>query len=442
MKEHQNTEWKASWHEDYLKWIVGFANAQGGRLYLGVDDDGKVIGLKDAEALLETLPNKIRDLTGIIPEVNLLDEAGKEYLEIKVAPYNVPVSLRGQYYYRSGATKQELKGAALTEFLLRKTGRSWDDISEPAASLSDLDENSIKQFRQDASKAGRVPEDVLSLSTEELLAKLRLVDEDGNLKRAAIILFGKGRRLYMNMVVKMGRFLSDSDIHFQETEEGNLFQLLQAVPVQLDRKFFVKTIRFEGMHRIEEPPYPPTALREALLNALVHRDYAGTQIQLRVYDDKLMLWNEGMLPEGMSPDMLRGPHNSRPRNPLLAEVCYKAGYIEAWGSGTLKIIRTCIEAGLPEPEITENSGGVLVTMHNKGSLKQAVENAASADLNERQQWALSQVETANRLISKEYTAQFAISGTLARRELSQLVASGLLKKHGTDGRAVFYTKAD
>ncbi len=107
----------------------------------------------------------------------------------------------------------------------------------------------------------------------------------------------------------------------------------------LNNKFLTKHIDFEGLQRIEKGEYPVAALREMLLNALVHKNYSGAQIQLRVYDDKISIWNEGTLPEGLSFEALKRQHPSRPRNPLIADVCFKGGYIDAWGRGTLKIIR-------------------------------------------------------------------------------------------------------
>ena len=135
MAEQQTIEYKQSWHDDYLKTIVGFANSQGGTIYIGRNDKGKVVGVADHARLLETLPNKIRDLLGIMPQVNRLEESGLQYIEIVTLAYTVPISLRGTYYIRIGSTTQELKGNALTEFLLRKTGKTWDDVREPSASI-------------------------------------------------------------------------------------------------------------------------------------------------------------------------------------------------------------------------------------------------------------------------------------------------------------------
>ncbi|MNP95913.1 Divergent AAA domain protein [compost metagenome] len=363
MSESQNTEWKRSWHDDYLKWICGFANAVGGIIYIGKDDDGVVTHLENHKALMESLPNKIRENLGIICDVNLHDEEGKKYIEIRVNPYSVPVSLRGRYYYRSGSSKMEMTGNTLNEFLLKKAGKTWDDVIEEGAGLDDIDDNSINSFVKDALKSGRMPNDIGELSTVELLEKIRLLDQ-GKLKRAAIILFGKDpNRFYPNIKVKIGRFgVNDADLRFQEVEEGNIIELLKTVPNQLNYKFFTKPIDFEGLLRIEKDEYPVAAVREMLLNALVHRSYMGSMIQMRVYDNKLNIWNEGLLPEGMDFESLKHHHISRPRNPLIADVCFKAGYIDSWGRGTLKIYEACKEMGLPEPVITSMDGGILVTV--------------------------------------------------------------------------------
>jgi ATP-dependent DNA helicase RecG len=144
MKENQNIEFKTSWRDDYLKWICGYANAEGGVLYIGKDDKGKVIGLSNIEKLLEDIPNKVRDILGIMVDVNLKSEKKKEYLEIVVDPYPYPVSYRGEYHYRSGSTKQELKGAALDRFLLSKQGKHWDGVPVPNLKLADFDKKNNK----------------------------------------------------------------------------------------------------------------------------------------------------------------------------------------------------------------------------------------------------------------------------------------------------------
>jgi ATP-dependent DNA helicase RecG len=131
MKESQQVEWKESWRDDHLRWVSGFANAEGGVLVVGRDDKGEAVGLPDAKRLLVELPNKIRDLLGIVVDVNLRSDGRHEYLEVVTPAYPSPISYRGHYYQRSGSTLQELKGAALDRFLLRRQGRTWDGVPLP-----------------------------------------------------------------------------------------------------------------------------------------------------------------------------------------------------------------------------------------------------------------------------------------------------------------------
>ncbi len=150
MAESQNIEWKESWRDEYLKWICGFANAQGGKIYIGTNDDGTVIGIQDSKKLMEDIPNKVRDILGIIVDVNLLAEDEKEYIEICVSPNTYPVNYRGEYHYRSGSTKQLLKGQALNQFLLKKTGITWDSVPIQDVAVRDLRNDSFDIFREQA----------------------------------------------------------------------------------------------------------------------------------------------------------------------------------------------------------------------------------------------------------------------------------------------------
>jgi len=435
MAEQQNVEYKTNWHDDYLKWICGFANANGGILYIGKDDNGNLVDVTDYKKLMEDLPNKIRDMLGVMAEVNLLQEKGRHCIEIKIPPYLVPISFRGRYYYRSGSTKQELIGNALNEFLLKKSGKTWDDVIEPRAAITDIYEKSVAKFLKAAERAGRLPEDE-NLPLPELLEKLRL-SENGQLKRAAIVLFGKDPgRFYANMMVKIGRFgKTDDDLKFEETEEGNLIHCLQEIPTQLNRKFFTKTIDFEGLQRIEKGEYPVAALREMLLNALVHRDYMGSNIQIRMYDDKFCIWNEGFLPKGLSLDALKRQHPSRPRNPVIADVCFKGGYIDAWGRGILKMINACKQAGLPEPEIKEQDGGLLVILLKD---RYTEEQLSKMGLNERQRKAVLYVKEKGEITNSQYQRLCHISKSTATRDIKELESRSIFINKGTKGSSAVY----
>ena len=155
-KEQQNIEWKETWKDDYLKWICGFANAHGGKIYIGKNDNGEVTGIKNARKLLEDIPNMVRDVLGIIVDVNLYSEENKDYLEIVTLPCSYPVSYKGEYHYRSGSTKQVLKGVALTQFISEKTGITWDSTAIENLSIDDFWRESFDIFRQQALLSNRM----------------------------------------------------------------------------------------------------------------------------------------------------------------------------------------------------------------------------------------------------------------------------------------------
>ena len=140
MSESQNVEWKESWRDEYLKWICGFANAQGGKIYIGTNDDGTVIGVQDSKKLMEDIPNKV----------------GKDYIEICVNSNSYPVNYKGEYHYRSGSTKQQLKGQALNQFLLQKTGITWDSVPIQGVTIQDLRNDSFDIFREQAVFLNRI----------------------------------------------------------------------------------------------------------------------------------------------------------------------------------------------------------------------------------------------------------------------------------------------
>ena len=420
MTESQNIEYKSSWHDDYLDWVCGFANAQGGRIYIGMNDKGEVVGLENSRELSEKIPNKIRNTMGITAEVNLLkdkDDDKKTYIEIVVQPYSVLISIRGRYFYRSGSVKHELTGVALNEFLLKKAGQTWDNVIEPRATFDDIDENSVKQYLVISKEKGRLP-DFDGLTTEQIFNKLHLT-ENGQLKRAAIILFGKDPcRFYPNVYVKIGRFgKDDKDLRYQDVEEGNIIILLRNVLERLEQKYLIKNITFEGMYRIETLEYPKLALREMLLNSMVHRSYMGSFSQMRVYDNRINLWNEGCLPEGITLQALKLEHTSKPRNLLIADVCFKGGLIDAWGRGTITIIDECKASGLPEPELTERDGGFLVTLFKN---RFSAEQLQQLGLNERQIKAVLYVKEKGKITNAEYQKINKISRQMATNELHNL----------------------
>lgn len=281
MPENQNVEWKESWRDDYLKWICGFANAQGGKIYIGIDDAGQVVGVKDSRKLLEDIPNKVRDVLGIIVDVNVLHSQGKDYVEVSVEPNGYPVNYRGEYYYRSGSTKQQLTGQALNQFLLRKTGLTWDSVPVQGVAIEDLRNDSFDIFREQAHLSRRMDRKDVDAPKERLLDNLNLL-EDGLLKRAAILLFHHNPEKWIpGAYVKIGYFESDSELRYQDEIHGSLLEQAERVVDLIFTKYLRADISYQGVTRVETYPFPRDAIREAVFNAIVHK-YYGSLIPIQV----------------------------------------------------------------------------------------------------------------------------------------------------------------
>ena len=207
MPEHQEVEWKESWRDEYLKWLCGYANAHGGTLFIGKDDDGNVVGVKNSKKLLEDLPNKIVSALGIVADVNLRTEGQKDYIEIFVEKYPSLISCHGKYYYRSGSVLREITGKELDRALLKSQGRTWDGVPLPKLSASDLKPDAIALFKQKAISRGRLSEEDASVSNDILMENLRLIDEDGYLTRAAMLAFHRDpERWVTGAYIKIGFF--------------------------------------------------------------------------------------------------------------------------------------------------------------------------------------------------------------------------------------------
>ena len=357
MAESQNIEYKESWRDEYLKWLCGFANAQGGTIYIGIDDAGNVVGVKNIKKLMEDIPNKIQSGLGIVADVNKLTKDGKDYLEIKVKPSSFPISYHGEFHYRSGATKQQLTGIALSEFIMQKTGFRWEDVTVDNITVDDLDEESFRIFRREAKRRQRMTDDELNIPNAELLEKLHLI-VDGKLKRSAVLLFYHDPAVVQNgSHVQIGRFGEGADILYQDMLEGSLISTADKVVDLIYLKYLKAKITFEHDRRVETYPFAREAVREAVYNAIIHNCYMyGSPIQIRIEDDAMIISNSCILPEGWTVDTLMEPHNSRPYNPDIANVFYRAGYIEHWGRGIQKICDACKELGaeLPVYELIGN----------------------------------------------------------------------------------------
>ena len=258
------------------------------------------------------------------------------------------------------------------------------------------------------------------------------------LKRAAILLFHPfPEKFVTGSYIKIGYFQSDDELIFQDAIHGNLFEQIEKTIDLLFTKYIKAEISYEGIIRVEKYEYPKEAIREALLNAVAHKDYSGgVPIQISVYRDKIIFWNEGQLPENWTIKNLLVKHASRPYNPDIAIALFRSGYIESWGRGTIKILNECKQSGIPEPVFSYDSSDMSVEfrkdIYNEKYLK-------SLNLNERQIKAVLYLKEKGKINNSDYQNLNNVSRETATRDLKELINKQLMKPSGQKGAGAFYT---
>ena len=432
MREEQDIEFKKEWRNEHLKTIAGFANTEGGVMCIGIDDNGRTVALSNIKKLLEDIPNTIRNKLQITPSVKIEEKDDREVIKITVNSSDFPVFLDGKINIRSGSTTQELKGSELTNFLLEKTGKTWDSLTVDAT-FDDLDLETFEYFKRLA--IDRLPE-IKNASYKTIFKNLELITNDEKLTRALIFLFGKKpQTFFITAQSRVGRFKTPTEILDTVIADGNLFKqldtLMNAIKKHLNVRFEIK-----GIERKDVWDYPLEALREAVINALIHKDYLSTaEMQIKIYDDRLWIWNPGKLPKQLTIESLKIEHSSFPKNPLIASVFYYAGFIERWGSGTKRMIDLCKVQGLPEPEFKEEFCGISVYFRKDIYTEEYLRKFG---LNERQIKAVMYVKERGRITNKEYQAINNVSNKTAYLELSNTVERAVFKVEGR-GKSTIYT---
>ncbi len=423
--------------------LCAFLNQGGGRVLFGVTPAGVAKGQQIAERTIEELGTECRRINPpVFPTIERIPLDGtRDVIVVSVdrGPLR-PYTYRGDAYGRVGNTTQVLSADQYQRMLFERlhSEQRWENQLATGWSVDDLDLTEVRRTVTEALRFGRLVE---TPGTEplDMLTGLGLL-QDGVLLRAAAVLFGKTDRLHSAMpqcLLRVARFRGKHKIDFHDNRQfnGNAFVLLANA-----ERFLLDTLpiagRFESdrIQRIDEPLYPIMATREAIANALCHRDYSigGGSIGVAVYDDRLEISSSGPLPFGLTPEKLFAPHRSQPWNPLIARTFYRRGIIEEWGSGTLKMAEAVRDAGLPDLEIEDSTGEVIVRFRHDRSLRPPPVYGASSP-RQRRDLILHLLDgAADGLTRPEIRARLGpeVSDRQVRRTLEELQAAGLIVSPG------------
>lgn len=444
--ESETVEFKKSTGEwkEIVETISAFANKKGGVILVGVNKKKNICGVSIGKGTIEDLTNKILNNTEpkIYPEVGIQSLNKKKIIYIKVDAYPYDVVLAfGKPFKRVGKNTVRMNNDEYKRKILEIHKRElyFDGQICPEAKFSDIDEKKVKEFLRKAREKRKLDIDE-TLSTKGILRKLKLMKGE-DLTNACILLFSKNPQdFFIQAGVKCIRFkgtdITADMLDFKDAE-GNLFQQVEETENFIFRNIGLRAwLEDRKIERQEKWEYPPKAVREALVNAVVHRDYRSSgKVQVRIYDDRIEFWNPGRLPSSWTPETLKEEHTSEPFNPLIFKMFFWVGEVEEVGSGTNKIVSWCKEWGLPEPEFGISGTSIFVRIR-KDILTE--DYLRQLGLNERQIKAVMYVKKEGKITNKEYRTLFGGSDRTALRDLTGLCKKGILQKIGTIGRKIEY----
>jgi ATP-dependent DNA helicase RecG len=434
-----------------LKTIVAFANTAGGLIIIGRSPEGNIVGIEDIFKAEEKLANAIADSISpiILPEIEIVTIQGKNLIVLKVSHWKGPFYIRSLgipngVFVRLGSTSRPA-GTELIAELQRSTSLTSFD-QQP---LNELSKNSI-----DDEKVKKIFAKTTKKITEEKLLSLGVLTHSSNgvvPSIGGLILFGKEKertRLVADARVSCARFAGDTKAEFldQHDIEGTIIDAVDVIP-----KFILRNTRLKsdihGMKRIETPEYPLIALREAIMNSLVHCDYSitGAHIQIAIFDNRLEIQNPGMFPFGFTLEAFKSGV-SKIRNKVIAKVFRELGYIEEWGSGYKRIIDECNQKNYPQPNWEELGTFVRVTFYPMSLHREKDNNISSPISNEN---LTDREENILAILSSGESQSFQnifrnlhtnMSERTLRYDLAQLKAKGLISSKGNARAKVWRLK--
>lgn len=417
--------------------LCGMLNHRGGRVLFGIDPDTRILGQMVSDRTIEEVAQEIKDIDPpVFPSIERIDvSSGRQVIAVTVSQgSNRPYSYKGRAYGRVGNTSPELSREEYHRMLLERLHgeRRWENEPAVGWTVADLDGAEVVRTLEEAIRRGRA-DDPGVRDVAEILRGLGLM-RDGQLLRAAIVLFGLSQRLESEMaqcLLRVAKFKGRDKTEFLDNRQfhGNAFDLLlKAERFMRENLPVAGRVQTNLFERVDDPLYPPVALREALANAVCHRDYSigGGSIAVAIYDDRLEITSSGTLHFGLTAEALFQPHESLPWNPLIARVLYRRGVIESWGRGTIKIAELMTQAGLPCPNIEEAAGCVTVRFTPS---RYTPPQRVARDLTERQQQVLAILAAKGRgMALREIVAELGVEATpwVAKSDITILRSLGLV----------------
>jgi len=445
--ESESLEFKSSLSQinDIIATAAAFASERGGNILVGISDRGEVRGVQTGKDTIEQLSNTIKDRTepSLYPSIIVSGIHGRKIIRIEVPESREkPVLASGRPYKRVGNSTHKMSREEYERTILKMHKEELRfDNRVCDATLNDLDEGKLRWFLKTAKRERglAIQEDIPVVNA---LTQLKLL-KDGKLTNAVILLFGKNLEQFIiqsevkcialpttEFIKPYDTYQAYSDNLFEQVDKATAFVL-----ENIHRPLWVEPGEIAARHPYE---LPREAVREAIVNAIVHRDYnSPSKVQVRVFPDRVEIWNPGQLPSQLSIDDLKKTHPSIPHNPLLFRQFYRTAYVEDVGGGTVDVISRCKDMGLPEPTFEQKMGSFVTTFWRSVLTDEYFD---TLDLNERQKKAVKYIEKYRRITRAEYEKTHKVSERTANRELNDLLNRKIIEKKGR-GPETYYVLA-
>ena len=425
--EWETIEYKTSLAEEHeaIKTLAAFATTRGGKLIFGVKPDGTKVGVRIGKGSLEEFASHVRQNTrpSLYPSIEPFEEEGKTFLSVSIAAHDSkPVWAYSIAYKRVGRTNQKLEPEEIQQLMDRSRGKTWDMLAVEEWREEDFDR---KRFAAYLEMCGQS----LANDAAHQIETLGLRSQSKPTHAFALLFAKRPQRYVPSAWVQCGAFKHNSTTEFldKKTFEGNVIEQIEGAISFIERNTR-QTVHITGTPRHHtQPEYPLVAVREAIINALSHRDYTSTATtQVRIYGDRLEIWNPGSLPADLTIADLYGDHPSKPRNRLLKETLARVDIGERWGTGTTRIVEACALAGMVRPEFVLEQGMFKVRL--AGLHQRLYESIAG--LGERQRQAVAEVLQHGSLNTLRYVELNGGSERRARQELKELVERKIFVRTG------------
>ena len=436
-RETQDRELKESWDVKFLKSLCAFANQDGGGvMIIGIADTGRVIGVNDPQRILKKIPDDIRNQLKIKASVKTIVIEGKTCIEITVEKANRYVDLRGVFYKRVGNTTERVVGEELRSWILSDMKFSWTDLPAKGIKIKDLSKDAINFFIKKGTESGRMSMAAREGGTESLLKNYELMDDNG-LRVSGAVLFSEVHwQASRATPVRIGAFSEDGRLLRDDMIDGPVIMQPDRVMDLLLNKYIPGTNELEGLMMVTKYPYPEKALRESIMNAIVHRDHSSVvETYVRVYPDHVKISNPGRLPAGWTVERLLTEHDSKPANPAIAGAFFAIRYIEKYGTGVGMMRNECKAMNIPEPEYNIEADRVQIIFRSRKNGDITVSNGVTAegsDLTDNESKIYELIIAGKGTKIADMSEASGISSRTVSRILDNLVDRGYIQRIGGD----------